>query len=179
VRAQLDDLRHDLQGTVEDVRSVVEGLRPPALDEIGLTGAIRQAVGRLTSAVPTGGPEVLSRTVGALRATVVIGALPDLSAALEVAAYRIATEAVTNVVRHAQAARCNVSLMMDGSDLLLEVADDGRGLAPGDRQGHGLETMRERAEELGGTLTVLTNRPARPGTTVRAVLPVAPARSRS
>ena len=179
VRAQLDDLRHDLQGTVEDVRSVVEGLRPPALDEIGLSGAIRQAVGRLTSAVSTGASDVSSWPAGALRATVVIDALPDLSAALEVAAYRIATEAVTNVVRHAQAARCNVSLMMDGSDLLLEVADDGRGLAPGDRQGHGLETMRERAEELGGTLTVLSNRPARPGTTVLAVLPVAPARSGS
>jgi two-component system, NarL family, sensor kinase len=84
--------------------------------------------------------------------------------------YRIITEAVTNTVRHAEARRCRVGIAATDAGLVVEVADDGRGA--GDRRsspaGHGLSTMRERAEELGGTLTVTSNA----GTVVRASLPL-------
>ena len=99
-------------------------------------------------------------------------AVPDLPPAVEVAAYRIVTEALTNVVRHAQATTCRVGLAaMDGTGrpaLHLTVVDDGSG-APPNGVGNGLSTMRERAEELGGTCTV-TFRPGQ-GTTVEALLP--------
>lgn len=177
VRSQLDDLRGEVRGTVEDVRRVVEGLRPPALDEIGLGAALGQAIGRLTSGTPTGRTDAAAGSAApGLRAEVVIGNLPPLTAAVEVAAYRITTEAVTNVVRHAAARTCRISLAMDGPDLRLEVADDGRGLRRRERQGHGLETMRERAEELGGTLVIApTVAGDGRGTVVTATLPTADA----
>jgi signal transduction histidine kinase len=81
-----------------------------------------------------------------------------LSAAVEVAAYRIAVEALTNVVRHAQASSCTVKVIRDG-DLIIEVSDDGRGLPPEMSRGVGLHSMHERAEELGGSCTIA----ARPG----------------
>ena len=100
-----------------------------------------------------------------------VGELGSLSAAVEVAAYRIVTEALTNVVRHAAARSCVVSLAVEGAHLVVTIADNGVGFAevPGSA-GHGMQTMRERAEELGGTMDVMTA----DGTTVRARLPLAP-----
>ena len=82
--------------------------------------------------------------------------LPPLPAAVEVAAYRIALEALNNVARHAGAKGCTVRIVPDeeGGELLLEVEDDGRGIARGSGTGVGLHSMRERAEELGGTFAV-------------------------
>ena len=81
--------------------------------------------------------------------------LPELTAAVEVAAYRIAVEAVTNAVRHAGATTCRVLFDATGEGTLrIEVVDDGRGLPSGVVPGVGLESMRERAEELGGTIVV-------------------------
>ena len=105
--------------------------------------------------------------------------LPALPAAVEVAAYRIVVEAVTNTVRHAGARRCQVSMAMAAgvaaspAVLALTVTDDGAGLpaAGHDGPGHGLAIMRERAEELGGAVTI-TN--GSPGVTVRAWLPAMP-----
>jgi signal transduction histidine kinase len=154
---QLGELTEEIRSTVLDVRRVVEGLRPPALDELGLTGACRQAVDRLTRAAG-----VSARIDAADDVT----ALP---AAVEVAAFRIVTEAVTNVVRHADARHCCVTLRCDGTDLLVSVVDDGRGPTDGSNAGHGLATMRERAEELGGRLAVTG---ADPGMRVDAVLPL-------
>jgi signal transduction histidine kinase len=155
-REDVDALRRELRATVLEVRRVVEGLRPPALDDLGLTGALRQAVTRLT-------------TSSGIRARLDIDEIPDLSAAMEVAAYRIVTEAVTNVVRHAGATRCDVSLHSAGGVLHLSVADDGRGFATDDRSsGHGMQTMRERAEELRGRLEISTSN----GTMVVAELPL-------
>lgn len=152
----IDALREELRGTVAEVRRVVEGLRPPALDELGLAGALGQALHRLTAASPV---EIELR----------IGALPPLSAAIEVAAYRIVTEAVTNVVRHADARICRVDIAATSGLLRLIVADDGRGLhAPRPAVGHGLQTMRERAEEIRGRLHVTSSG----GTTVIAELPL-------
>jgi signal transduction histidine kinase len=95
--------------------------------------------------------------------------LPPLPAAVEVAAYRIALEALTNVARHAGADTCTVRLTVNGT-LELEIADDGKGIPSDPRSGVGLTSMRERAEEIGGTCTI----ELRPdgGTRVRASLPV-------
>jgi signal transduction histidine kinase len=154
---QLHDLSEEIRRTVVDVRRLVEGLRPPALDELGLAGACAQAAGRLTSGTD------LAVSVHAS------GDLPALPAAVEVAAYRIVVEAVTNTVRHASARRCDVSLIFVPAGLAVTITDDGTGLpTPGDH-GNGLAIMRERAEELGGTATVTD---ASPGVIVAARLPV-------
>jgi signal transduction histidine kinase len=154
---QLHDLSEEIRRTVVDVRRLVEGLRPPALDELGLVGACAQAAGRLTAGAD------LAVSVHAS------GDLPALPAAVEVAAYRIVVEAVTNTVRHASARRCDVSLVLAPAVLAVTVTDDGTGLrTPGDH-GNGLAIMRERAEELGGAATVSD---AVPGVLVAARLPV-------
>ena len=98
---QLQRLSEEIRHTVVDVRRLVEGLRPPALDELGLAGACAQAVERLTAGAD------LAASVHAS------DDLPALPAAVEVAAYRIVVEAVTNTVRHARARHCQVSLALD------------------------------------------------------------------
>ena len=161
--ALLADLTEQLQAATADVRRLVDALRPPALDELGLVGALRAQAAR--------------HELGRTRITVVApGALPPLPAAVEVAAYRIAQEALTNVLRHAAAPRAVVALRYDApaACLTVEVTDDGRGLPPDLRPGVGLASMRERAEELGGRCAVGAL-PAG-GTRVRAELPC-PARA--
>ena len=97
--------------------------------------------------------------------------LEPLPAAVEVAAYRIVVEAVTNVQRHSGADRCTVRLTRDGDELHIEVADTGTGLAADRRPGVGLSSMRERAEELGGTFEVgRSARMAAPSSGVRLPL---------
>lgn len=125
-----------------DLRQVVYGLRPPALDDLGLVGAVRAQADRLAAGS------------GLAVELMVDEGLPALPAAVEVAAFRTAVEAVTNVVRHGQARRCCVRLGLPRPDTLeLTVTDDG---PDGDggawTPGVGLSAMRERAEELGGTL---------------------------
>lgn len=164
---QLRDLTDEIRAMVVEVRRVVEGLRPPALDDLGLEAATRQAVARLTQASSTD-------------ATVEIdGDLSGLPAAAEVAAFRIVQEAVTNVVRHAGAQTCHVLLASSAGLLAVTVTDDGSGLTVRPSSaGNGLATMRERAEELGGSLLVVSE-PAQ-GVQVRATLPtrVLPARTK-
>ena len=158
----LTEVRSGLAGTIDEIRQLVYDLRPPALDELGLLGALRDFVGRLDTA---GG----ARTAFTLHAP---DDWPALPAAVEVAAYRIATEAVTNVVRHADAEHCTLRLQPAGDRLCLEVVDDGRGLPLEPRPGVGTRSITERATELGGTASV---RPAENGhgTVVRAELPLA------
>jgi two-component system, NarL family, sensor kinase len=116
-------------------------------------------------------------------------ALPPLPAAVEVACYRIALEALTNVARHAQARHCVVRLSLDdrgpeppaecpplGSALCLEIVDDGRGITPDARMGAGIVSMRERAIELGGTFTI--EQPPEGGARVGARLPLPPGEER-
>jgi signal transduction histidine kinase len=153
---QLNDLGEQIRRTVLDVRRLVEGLRPPALDELGLTGACAQAADRLTA-----GTELTASVLAAED-------LPALPAAVEVAAYRIVVESVTNTVRHARARCCRVSISYRDDALAITVTDDGTGLRASGSHGHGLAIMRERADELGGTVTV-TNGPS--GVTVQARLP--------
>ena len=150
-------LEDGIRVAVADVRRIVDDLRPPALDELGLAGAIRQ---RAEALFPG------SRVVDGVDGT----ALP---AAVEVAAYRIAIEALANVARHAPGT--GVGIRLDVHEprgiLQLEVNDDGPGLPAATHRGVGLRSMRERAEELGGTC-VVECRPTG-GTVVRASLPIA------
>jgi signal transduction histidine kinase len=159
-KALVTELKRQTQVAIGDIRRLVYELRPPSLDELGLVGAIRENAARLTAG-PTGAQVTLNLTVPE--------AMPILPAAVEVAAYRIAQEALTNLVRHAQATTATVELSLNGG-LELTVADDGCGIAAGHIAGVGLASMRERAAELGGTCTVEAG--ARGGTLVRAHLPL-------
>lgn len=155
--ASLEKVAGQIRDTVKSVRSIVEDLGPPSLDELGLAGAIRQRISRLS----VGGPRF------DLEMPHDLGALP---AAVEVAAYRILSEAVTNVLKHANASCCRVGVRREGG-LLITVADDGRSIDGHEvRAGVGLRSMMERAFELGGTLTL--GRSDLGGTEVRAWLPV-------
>lgn len=155
-RQALDQVRTDLATMLGDVRRLVHDLHPPALDQFGLAGALRQAAGRFRD----GG---LAVQVDAE------GDLAGLPAATEVAAYRIVCEALTNVARHSGAANCHVSVAVAGSTLEVEVTDDGCGVGLGALVGVGLVGMRERAEELGGRCAIGARRGG--GTRVHAVLP--------
>ncbi|GIF02038.1 sensor histidine kinase [Paractinoplanes rishiriensis] len=154
VKELLGRVVDDAEAAVRDVRRLVDGLRPAALDSLGLVGALQAHLAGL----PGGGP--LIRVLAPPE-------LPALPAATEVAAYRIAVEAVTNVRRHAAATEATVRLEVGAGRLTVDVSDDGCG-ARGVSAGVGLTSMRERAGELGGTVTVDSG-PA--GTRVRAELP--------
>lgn len=132
-----------LADALAEIRRVVSDLRPAALDELGLAGAIRQQALRLTAEPADGAtPMTLDVSIPAV--------MPRLSAALEVALLRIAGEALTNVVRHAGASHCTVKMEVRDA-VLLQISDDGCGLEPGNSSGVGLASMRRRAEELGGS----------------------------
>ena len=154
----LGDLLERAQAAVSDIRRLVYELRPPALDALGLLGALRT--------------QAANQEHGGLRISIdEPERLPPLPAAVEVAAYLIVLEALNNVVRHAGAHRCVVRLVLDeGPEMLcVEVTDDGKGVAADHGTGVGLSSMRERAAELGGSCKV----EALPsgGTRVRACLP--------
>lgn len=152
--------KDELSDAILHIRRVVDGLRPPALDELGLVGAIRQQVGLLDTS-DMGGLQV------DVRAADDLGPLP---AAVEVAAFRIATEAANNAARHSGARACTIELRRCGA-LEVEIRDDGRGIRHGFRDGIGLVSLRDRAEELGGEIMV-DSAPGR-GTRVAATLPLA------
>jgi signal transduction histidine kinase len=154
-REQLDELRAEANRALADIRRLVYDLRPPALDELGLVGAIRQQAIRLSSA-PRAGVAGDGDDGGHAGLAVDVDApagLLVLPAAVEVAAYRIAVEALTNAARHAGAQRCSIRLAT-GRELTIEVIDDGRGLPDDLEPGVGITSMRERASELGGSVVV-------------------------
>ena len=155
----LGRLKAETQRAVTDVRRIVYGLRPPALDELGLAGSLCEEIRRLQCQAPA--LEVTLEAPGA--------GLDDLPAAAEVACYRIVTEALTNVARHAHATRCLVRIQLDHG-LDVEVWDDGVGLPEGWRTGVGIASMRERVAELGGDLAIEPSLPH--GTRIAAFLPV-------
>lgn len=152
----LGELALHTQAANADIRRVVYALRPTALDDLGLVLALREQAGHYRQA----GLEI---TIDAPEH------LPPLPAAVEVAAYSIAREALTNVVRHAQAATCVVRLTL-GDALAVEVTDDGVGLPPDGRAGVGLRSMRERTAELGGSWRIESAPGA--GTCIHACLPL-------
>lgn len=139
--ALLLELKTQTQATIVDIRRLVYDLRPPALDQLGLVAAIRQ---HATAYHQVNGLQI------SLEAP---EQLPPLPAAVEVAAYRIVQEALTNVAAHAAAQTCRVRLRLDHG-LCLEIRDDGAGLPKGSHLGVGLTSMRERAAELGGSCVI-------------------------
>jgi signal transduction histidine kinase len=154
----LGELDTDLAGLLEEVRRISRGLRPPALDELGLMPALRAQATNLTA---DSGLDL--RVEGPVE-------LPPLPAAVEAAAYWIALEALTNVGRHSEATHCLVRVRL-GDALEVEVEDDGVGIRPGTPRGVGFTAMHERATEVGGTFHVEPGADAA-GTRVVAHLPL-------
>ena len=154
----LDEVMRQGEATVTEVRRLVYALRPPTLDELGLVEAIREHVDTAGS--------------GADLQIVVIApdTLPEIPAAIEVAAFRIVQEALNNVIRHARAHRCSITIALDDA-LHIAIEDDGIGLTANARSGVGLHSMRERALEVGGDCVIENG--ARQGLAVRVTLPVA------
>jgi two-component system, NarL family, sensor kinase len=155
-QALLAGLRADAKQAIGDLRRVIYDLRPAALDELGLLGALHEQVDRFDR----------DRVAATLQAPAV---LPLLPAAVEVAALRIITEALTNIARHAHARHATITLAVDGQ-LCIEVCDDGAtGAEQAWRPGVGLQSMAERAAEVGGTLQA---GPTPTGGRVQATLPL-------
>ncbi|GAA3691788.1 hypothetical protein GCM10022204_03880 [Microlunatus aurantiacus] len=150
----LDRIREEAEMAIDEIRALAYGLRPPALDELGLLGAVQVKIDALHG----------------LPIDIEASDLPPLSAAVEVAAYRIVLEALTNVVRHSGATRAGLVLRVHDDGLEIAVSDDGAGggeWVPG----VGLSSMSERASELGGNVSHHTT-PT--GSTVTATLPLGP-----
>jgi two-component system NarL family sensor kinase len=161
------ELSEQARAEIREIRRLVDGLRPPTLDQLGLVAALRQSAEEHN--VASTASHEAQRLIWRVEAD---DALEPLPAAVEVAAYRIAAEAVNNAQRHSGASTCVVTLHREGDALYVEVRDDGTGVDPGSVTGIGLSSMRERAEELGGTWSVESTQGG--GTTVVAVLPVNP-----
>jgi signal transduction histidine kinase len=154
----LDDLQTGIEGTLTTIRQLVYELRPPLLDQLGLAGAISDFFSHHDS------PVEIHLSLPAQ--------LPPFTAAVEVAVFRIVHIAVDNVTKHARATTCNVRIDVAQDNLHVIIIDDGIGIPPQYRAGVGLTSMRERAEELGGTFTLA---PASPrGTRLSVVIPLPP-----
>jgi signal transduction histidine kinase len=160
--ALLADLTARTQTAITDIRRLVYALVPPILAEFGLVVALHEVAAQHSQP----GTDSVQITVD------VPDCLPPLPAAVEVAAYRIVQEALTNVVRHAGAHTSVVRLTLDEAAgwLWLEIEDDGRGLPAARRAGVGFQSMRERAEELGESCEIESVPGG--GTRVRARLPL-------
>lgn len=157
VAPSLEVISSGVAELIEDVRRVADGLVPGALAEVGLGPAVRGLAARVCGQQPQ------------VRVRFAPDPLPELPAAVEAAIYQITAEAITNVVRHAKARRVWVTLAADARFLRIEVRDDGVGMPPQrDRLGVGLQSMAERAGELGGKFAITSG--VR-GTQVRATLP--------
>lgn len=150
------DLADEVQPAVAEVRRICDGLGPAALNELGLAGALTESIEPLQRF----GPQI----------SLTIDDLPTLAPAVEVAAFRIAMEGATNAVRHADAQHVQARVGHDGG-VIVQVVDDGRGLADDRVPGVGLRGMSDRADEVGGRLTIKSGPSA--GTTVQAWLPTA------
>ncbi len=148
----LGEVREGMDETTADIRRLVYGLRPPLIDELGLIAALRNH------------PSAHS----GLDVTVDPDRLPELPAAVEVALYRIASEAIHNAVRHSGGQRCRVTIEVTDDQVHMRIADDGRGLPDPLVDGVGVSAIRERAAELGGTVELISNA----GTTITTVVPL-------
>jgi signal transduction histidine kinase len=157
--------RAEAVGAVAEIRRVLDGLRPAVLDQFGLGGAVQEAAAALGMG-PRGRP----------RFELTVQPLPQLAPAVEESAFRIVAESLTNVARHAGAEHCRVLIDHADGRLRLGVLDDGQGpggadhVVPGRSGGHGLESMRRRAADLGGEVVVAAAEPH--GTQVTALLPL-------
>lgn len=153
----LESLQAQAHEAISDVRRLVYDLRPPALDDLGLIGALKQTASRYESHKLHFKFEIFDM-------------LPDLPAAIETAVFRITQEAMTNVVRHAEASHCILRLYCTGHDMIVEIEDNGCGLVEGYTPGIGLLAMKERAAELNGDVNI-DSLPGG-GTLIRTELPL-------
>lgn len=153
--AILVETKGQIQDTIGDVRRMVYQLRPPVLDDMGLERAVRA----FTDQQKLDGLMITVENSDGLLA---------LPAAVEVAAYRIALEGITNVIRHAEASEAVIHFYFEHSNFIVEIMDDGIGLPGAIPDEVGMSSIRERAEELGGQLELM---PLSPGTLMRACLP--------
>lgn len=144
-RVVIDQLTVDIRSTIADIRRLVHDLQPPELDEVGLVQALADRARSFSGLMEDG--HLLQVD---LRSPPRVDGLP---AAVEVAAYRIACEALANVARHSHASFCRVDVTLNG-DLTLRVDDNGIGLPLDFSRGLGTASMSERAAELGGTLSL-------------------------
>lgn len=160
LRDELDLVRESARAGLDDVRRVARELRPGVLEDLGLPAALSALVTDVTGA---GGPTVRRTTSPGL---------PELGHDVELVVYRVAQEALTNVVRHAVATRVELSLLRVGDAVALEVVDDGRGFAVEDTHpdAAGLQGMADRASLVGGTLEVASAEGR--GTMVRLWIPL-------
>jgi signal transduction histidine kinase len=163
----ISHLEQELQTAMGEVRRLFETLRPPALDQLGLVPAVREHIEILATRMRTDEDAAKQVHFELYDA----GDLASLPAIVEVAAYRIVCEALTNVVRHSGAGTCTVRITRE-QGLRVEVTDDGIGITTRPGRGLGLGSMRERAAELGGSFAV--ERPAHGGTRIVARLPIQP-----
>ncbi|MFO7682367.1 MAG: GAF domain-containing sensor histidine kinase [Chloroflexota bacterium] len=152
----LGEINAEAQTAVQEIRRVVEGLRPSTLDQLGLLSALQEFIAQNGN----------GRVQFTLQAP---EELPPLPAAVEVAAYRIITEAISNTMRHARAQTCHIQLTINGA-MALQVQDNGCGLPIDVSHGVGLHSMQERAEELGGAFSIKSI--SGQGTTIYASLPL-------
>lgn len=155
----LEALKEQNKQLVADIRRLVYELRPPALDELGVAGALSIQASQFERAGQL-----------AIELETRPDPLPELPAAVEVAAYRIAREAIINSVRHSDARECKATLEATDSELIVTISDDGVGMDRDHRPGVGLTSMRERTEELGGSFQINPMDPQ--GTRIRAALPL-------
>lgn len=148
-------IRESTRAVADEVRALVNDLRPPALDQLGLVAAVREQAAAWNA-----------------RLHVVVNAranLPALPAATEVAAYRVAGEAIANAARHSGADQCRVLFDVASPWLVVDVSDDGQGFDTAAAPGVGLDAMRTRAVEVGGSLQITSDQA---GTHIVARLPL-------
>ncbi len=158
----LQSIKRQNAALIGDIRRLVYELRPPALDELHLVGAIRSYAAQMA------GRQDLRISVEAQPEP-----LPDVPAAVEVAVFRVVEEALTNVIRHARASECRVGLEVvvnSPISLNLEIVDDGVGVPANPNSGIGLRSMRDRVEELGGRFEIV--RLSNGGTRISASIPL-------
>ena len=160
LEALLSRLDQEMRATTEDLRRLTASIPPTDLDVYGLGEAVKRRARSLSS--------------GHLRIDTQLGAeLPRLRPEVELAAFRIITEALTNTARHSDASHCSVTITPTEQELDITVTDDGQGIPTTPSRGLGIRSMQERAIELGGTFhlgTPSTNS----GTRIHATLPLQP-----
>jgi two-component system sensor histidine kinase UhpB len=159
VKAEVTEAADAVRNALEDVRRIAVELRPEALDELGLDGALAVLAERF------------SRQLGLDVSERIPFELPSIPAEHELVIYRVAQEALTNVVRHGAAGRAELRLERAGGRVVLTVADDGLGLPPYPVEGTGIRGMRERAALIGATLEI-RNRDSGSGAEVRLEVPL-------
>jgi signal transduction histidine kinase len=159
----MSELERTIRQAIKETRAVMLDLRPPSLDDMGLHSALEQYA------------EVFTQRTGIRTSFILHGLRRRLPGSVESSLYRIAQEALTNVWKHAEAREVRVTLCVEDHFSSLEVCDDGKGLTPevasnSEAEHLGLVTLRERAELVGGELTIDGSLNA--GTTIRVRVPL-------